>query len=122
MPTRTTIGQLLVNEALPEELRDYDRVLDGKAVQKIMQTIAEKNPDQYRDTLKKLFDAGRDVAYRTGGFSFGLDSLRTAVASKKIRYELEKKINQIQAMPSQHSASVPEATGRRHHGGIQGRA
>ena len=96
MPTRTTIGQLLVNDALPEEYRDYDRVLDSKSVQKIMQSVADKNPDQYRDVLKKLFDVGRDVAYRTGGFSFGLDSLRTAVASKRIRYELEDKINKIQ--------------------------
>lgn len=109
MPTRTTIGQLLVNEALPEEYRDYDRVMDSKTVQKIMQSVADKNPDQYRDVLKRLFDAGRDVAYRTGGFSFGLDSLRTAVASKRIRYELENKINQIQSTPGLDDKTRNEA-------------
>ena len=47
MPTRTTIGQLLVNEALPEEYRDYDRVMDNKSVQKIMQSVADKDPDRW---------------------------------------------------------------------------
>lgn len=97
MATRTTIGQLLVNEALPEGYRDYNRVLDGKTVQKVMQEISEKDPDSYRDVLKKLFDVGRDVAYKTGGFSFGLDSLRTAVSAKKVALELKSKIRQIQA-------------------------
>jgi DNA-directed RNA polymerase subunit beta' len=97
MATRTTIGQLLVNDALPESYRDHSRVLDGKTVQKLMQDIAEKNPDAYRDVLKKLFDVGRDVAYRTGGFSFGLDSLRTAVAAKRVSLELKSKIRQIQS-------------------------
>ena len=96
MATRATIGQLLVNEALPEQYRDYERVLDGKTVQKIMQNIAEKDPDKYRDVLKRLFDVGRDVSYKTGGFSFGLDSLSTSVAAKKIRMLLESKVKDIQ--------------------------
>jgi hypothetical protein len=96
MPTRSTIGQLLVNEALPEKYRDYERVMDGKTVQNVMQDIAEKDPDSYREVLKKLFDVGRDVAYKTGGFSFGLDSLSTSVAAKKVKIELQDKIRQIQ--------------------------
>lgn len=97
MSIRTTVGQLLVNEALPQSYRDYDRILDGKTVQKVMQQIAEKDPDSYRDVLKKLFDVGRDVAYKTGGFSFGLDSLRTSVSGKEAALEIKKRIQAIQA-------------------------
>jgi len=124
MATRTTIGQLLVNEALPEGYRDYNRVLDGKTVQKVMQEISEKDPDSYRDVLKKLFDVGRDVAYKTGGFSFGLDSLRTAVSAKKVALELKSKIRQIQARSLDDKTKneqivntvliVSKAFGRRH--------
>lgn len=97
MPTRTTIGQLLVNDALPEQYRDYERVMDGKSVQKVMQEVSEKEPEKYREVLKKLFDVGRDVAYKTGGFSFGLDSLSTSVAGKRARFDIEHKIRQIQS-------------------------
>jgi len=99
MPTRATIGQLLVNDALPEKYRDYGRVMDSKSVQKILQQVADEDPDNYKDTLKKMFDVGRDVAYKTGGFSFGLDSLSTAVAAKKAKMEIGSRIKQIQANP-----------------------
>lgn len=97
MSIKTTIGQLLVNDALPEKYRDYNRVMDGKAVQKILQDIAENDPDSYRPVLKKMFDVGRDVAYKTGGFSFGLDSLSTSVAARKAKMEINRKIKDIQA-------------------------
>jgi len=97
MSMKTTIGQLLVNDSLPEKYRDYNRVMDGKAVQKILQDIAENEPDNYRPVLKKMFDVGRDVAYKTGGFSFGLDSLSTSVAARKAKIEIGSKIRQIQA-------------------------
>jgi len=99
MPVKATIGQLLVNEALPEKYRDYNRVMDGKTVQKILQDIAENDPDNYRPVLKKMFDVGRDVAYTTGGFSFGLDSLSTAVSAKKANLEIKAKVRDIQRNP-----------------------
>jgi hypothetical protein len=95
MPIKTTLGQLLVNEALPEKYRDYGRVMDSKAVSAVMDKVANEDPDSYRDILKNLFDVGRDVSYRTGGFSFGIDDLRTAVSAKQMRMELESKIRQI---------------------------
>jgi len=41
---KTTIGQLVVNHGLPEDLRDYSRVLDKKGLEKLLQTVAEKHP------------------------------------------------------------------------------
>ena len=100
MSTRATIGQLLVNDTLPEKYRDYARVMDSKSVQKVLQDIAENDPDSYRDTLKRMFDVGRDVSYKTGGFSFGLDSLSTSVAARKAMIEINSKVKQIQADPN----------------------
>ena len=63
---KTTIGQIMVNDALPEELKDYSRVLDSKATQQLMQSVAENHPDKYREVAKKLLDVGRAVSYSSG--------------------------------------------------------
>ena len=73
---RTTVGQLLVNEALPEEFRDYSRTLDAKATASLMNSIAQKYPERYRDISKAFSDIGRESAYNNGGFSVGLEDLR----------------------------------------------
>jgi len=36
----TTLGQFLINEVLPEDLRDYNRVLDKKGVDALLQKVA----------------------------------------------------------------------------------
>ena len=41
-----TVGQLLVNDALPEEMRDYGRVLDKKGLTALLQEVAQKHPEQ----------------------------------------------------------------------------
>lgn len=92
---KTTLGQLLVNEALPEEMRDYNRQLDGKSVAALLGRVAEERPDQYRQIVKALSDVGRDMATSTGGFSFGLRSLRPARAYQTARQEIEADIDRI---------------------------
>lgn len=94
----TTIGQLMVNEALPAELRDYNRVLDGEGVEKLFQNLAErygKDPRIYADVVQKLADIGRKTAYRTGGFSFSLQHLKRAPHIQQQIDELEKQIESL---------------------------
>ncbi len=91
----TTVGQLLVNHALPPDLRDYSRVLDGKTVKALFQKVAEKYPDQYRDVAKKLSDLGRHMATTTGGFSFGAEHLKQSEAHAKVRQQIEQEIQRI---------------------------
>ena len=38
----TTVGQLLINDVLPEELRDSHRVLDKKGLQSLLQQVAQQ--------------------------------------------------------------------------------
>jgi DNA-directed RNA polymerase subunit beta' len=92
---RTTLGQLITNEALPEEYRDYSRTLDGKGVKALLERVAQNHPDQYKQIVKRLSDVGRDLAYATGGFSFGLNHLKPAKAYVAAKQQIEAEIDQI---------------------------
>lgn len=96
---RATVGQIMVNEALPPSLRDYNRVLDGKSVAALLHKVAQEYPDQYRDIVKRLSDVGRNVAYESGGFSFGLNALRQANSYRIARQEIEAEIERIMNNP-----------------------
>lgn len=92
---RTTLGQMLVNDALPEELRDYTRQLDKKQIKALFTQIAEQHPDSYREIAKRLSDIGRDAAYTTGGQSFGLKALKTPLVAQQARQQLRQQIARI---------------------------
>jgi hypothetical protein len=92
---KTTLGQVLINQALPPKFRDYRRVLDKRSVATLMTQIAEQQPEEYRDIAKRLSDVGRDAAYSTGGQSFGLQSLRQTVAGRRARYELQVALDKL---------------------------
>ena len=94
---KTTLGQLLINDTLPEDLQDHDRVLDKAGVKALMQQVAEKYPEQYRDIVKRLSDVGREAAFTTGGYSFGLGSLRQSLAARRMRLDLNKELRQVYA-------------------------
>ena len=82
---KTTLGQLLINDALPPELRDYDRVLNKKNTSALATELAQKHPDKYRDVMKRLHDVALDAAYTTNGLSFGLKDIRPTLASNRAR-------------------------------------
>ena len=44
-----TVGQLMIDEALPDDMRGKPRVLSKKGINQLFQELAEKHPDQYRD-------------------------------------------------------------------------
>jgi DNA-directed RNA polymerase subunit beta' len=94
---KTTLGQVLINEALPPELRDYNRVLNKKTTGALATELAQKYPDQYRDVMKKLHDVARDAAYTTNGLSFGLKDIRPTLASRHAQLEVRRKLRPILA-------------------------
>lgn len=91
----TTLGQILVNEALPVEMRNYTRQLDSKGIKALLEQVAKIRPDDYSAIAKKLSDVGRDAAYTTGGQSFGIRSLRTPVRVKQAREVLRLQLAAI---------------------------
>jgi len=96
---RTTIGQVLVNDALPQDMRDYTRIMDSKTISKVLRELIEKHPEQYRDVAKKLSDVGRDVAYTGGSQSFGLEHLRPTPSVYLSRQRLNAVIRSTLAGP-----------------------
>lgn len=91
----TTVGQLLVNDALPEELRDYNRTLDKKGVASLYHKLATQHPEKYREVAKKLSDIARHESQRFGGFSFGLAHLQKSRAAADLRNRLAARIDQL---------------------------
>lgn len=96
---KTTLGQLLVNDKLPKDLQDYNRVLDKKGIQKLLQEVIEKHPEQYKQIAKHLFDVGHVAAYMSGGQSFGLKHLKTSKAGLEHEVEMEKIVEEISNDP-----------------------
>lgn len=94
---RTTLGQVLINEALPEDMRDYNRVLTKKDMAKLSTELAEKYPDKYRDVMKRLHDVAREAAYSAGGLSFGLKDIKQTVAAKDAQHRIQLQLRGILA-------------------------
>ncbi len=92
---RTTVGQILVNNALPDDMRDHDRVLDKKGINGLLKDLAEKHPDKYAEVSKKLSDVGRTVATEFGGYTFGLEHLKKSAAGKRHQTEIAAKMKHI---------------------------
>lgn len=99
----TTMGQILLNEALPEDLRDYDRVWDKKTVKSLMTEVADKYPDQYAVITQRLHTLSSGVVTTFGGkASLSLDSLRISPEAAAARAELSRKIDAVVAGPGTH--------------------
>lgn len=92
---RTTVGQLLVNDALPAHMRDYNRTMDSATVSGLLQKVAEESPEQYSQVLKKLTAAGRHISYASGAFSFGPQHLLEPQSSKDTKQRLRDALEKI---------------------------
>ncbi len=94
----TTVGQIMVNQALPEQLRDYTRTLDKKSITALFADIAEHHPDQYAEISRKLHQIGEQVSTVHGNeASISLASLKTPPAVKKLHQEINQGIESILA-------------------------
>ena len=96
---RTTVGQLMLNEALPADMQNYNRKWDKKTTKEVFQQLAEKHPDEYREAAKRLMDISRDAVYSMGGFSFGLDDLEPTPSVLQSRARLRRRIKDIMDNP-----------------------
>lgn len=90
----TSIGRLLLAEALPEDLRDDIQTLDAKGIQALMRRVAEKHPDQYKSVLQKLNDIGRQAAWNEGT-SVSLQALRRSPVKEQILAQAKGQLQQI---------------------------
>lgn len=84
MSVPTTVGQLLVNQALPADLRRSDRVLSGDELTNLLSEVGRRDPDLYREVSKKLMDLGREHAF-LNGTTLSIEDLRRG---KRLRQEV----------------------------------
>ena len=110
-----TVGQILVNETLPPEMRDYDRVLDKKGLRSLMEEVAEKHPERYREIAFALNQIGRRGAQESGSVSFGLQHLKSSKSAletlKKIREKLKRILQNNKLSQEQLSDAIVRAVG-----------
>jgi DNA-directed RNA polymerase subunit beta' len=93
---KTTVGQLLINEILPPDMRDYDRPITKKAITKLLREVAARYPAQYNDISKALMDLGGEVATVYGNeASISLNDLRIGPKAKELRSRLKAQVNKI---------------------------
>lgn len=90
-----TVGQLLVNDVLPEDMRDYRRVITKKSLAELLSELAKRYPDRYRDISYQLGKIGRLAAYTSGGNSFGLEHMRRATSGRMRRQKLQAKLDSL---------------------------
>lgn len=97
---KTTVGQILINESLPEPLRDYERPLDRKTVHQLLRTVAQHYPEQYNDVTYALMNVGANAATIAGApASISLDSMRAGLKAGQLRRDLRQKIDEILQTP-----------------------
>lgn len=61
-----TLGQIMVNQALPKHLRNYERPLIGDELELVLEAVAKDDPDLYKDVSHKLLNLGREASYLEG--------------------------------------------------------
>jgi hypothetical protein len=90
-----SVGQMLVNQQLPEDMRDYTRVLDKKGLHALLGDLARRYPEKYREISHNLSDIGWRAAQESGGFSFGMQHLQKSPAAVTIRNQLQQQIQSV---------------------------
>ncbi len=91
----TTVGTLMINQALPEDLRREDGFrFDKQGMKELLQQLAEKHPEQYKEVLQKLNDIGRSTVY-SSGHSVSLSGLAKSEAKDKTIGAARQKVQQI---------------------------
>ena len=103
-----TLGQVLVNDALPPQYRDYTRVIKGNAIDDILGEIARQDPKQYNKISKKLLDLGADFA-TDSSVTVGLDDLISPVDRAPIFEHARQITKEIRDNPALSKAEKREA-------------
>lgn len=62
----TTIGQIIVNEALPEKYRNYGRTLGADELDSLLADIIKNDPEKYGEVASKLMRIGNRAAFEEG--------------------------------------------------------
>jgi biotin carboxyl carrier protein len=96
-----TIGQYLIEEALPDEYRDrtFSRVMDGKTTNELLSRLAMEQPEKYRETTLKLQQLAVDAQGARGGFSPSIKHVRESKLWRTERERIQRQLKRIYSNP-----------------------
>lgn len=91
----TTVGQVIINDMLPEDMRDYNRTWDKKTKGKVLTDLARRHPDQFKEVSHNLLRFGAKAAYETGGQSFGIEDIAPTQISRDFQRVMGQQLQDI---------------------------
>jgi len=101
MASNLTIGRLLVDRSIPEDLKDTDRIFNKTGVSDFFTQLATNHPDRYVDVLHKLNEVSRIAGTEYGNAaSIKLKDLKLPPRIKAYRKEIRNKVQEIAQNPS----------------------
>ena len=107
----TTVGQVLVNDALPPRFRDYGRVMDSNGIEQVLQQIAREAPEEYAAVTKRLMEVGNSAAFDTGT-TIRMSDLRPAYDKRPLLQALdiaEEKIRSDKTLTDAQKSEIAAA-------------
>ena len=84
---KTTIGQYMINDELPDKLKDYKRVMTGDKIEEMLTIIGRKHPNRFTEVINKWKNLGYNYAYLEGNTI----SIKDFIHDKSYRDDLLKK-------------------------------
>lgn len=93
----TTVGQVIINDMLPEDMRDYNRTWDKKTKGKVLTDLARRHPDQFKEVSHNLLRFGAKAVYETGGQSFGIEDIAPTQISRDFQRVMGQQLQDILA-------------------------
>jgi len=103
----TTVGQVLVNEALPPKFRDYERVMDSDGIESVLRRIATEDPGSYAEVSKRLMEIGAAASFDTGT-TIRLSDLTPAYDKRPILQAIDAAEAKIRSDPTLTDAQKSE--------------
>lgn len=88
--------QLLVNDLLPEDIRDYNRDYKAASINELMSSIHDKYPDKYADIIKEITKIGGNAGYYSGE-TVALDDLKPPFDRQPYFDQMDKEVEEVKA-------------------------
>lgn len=95
---QTTIGSLMLNNLLPEDLHDHSKSYNKKELVNLLKRIGASHPESYGEIVKKIKDLGDAFAYLEGS-SFSFADL-APISTNDIFKKYQPLLNKAQKEPN----------------------
>ena len=107
---KTTAGLAVVNDVIPENLRDYENVWNKKLVSGILKTIGRTKPGIYAHVADEIKELGALYAYKLGcSFKTSDFDMTAEHQARDVMYkEVDKQLRAIDAKKDDHDVKYKE--------------